>query len=618
MTNALDGLPVVQFNPTNGQYFNLPNLLNGTTGAEAFVVLKVAAVQFSGANRALWGFGGYYNDYPTTDGQIYEDFGSTTFYPMGYPPQPLDQYHVYEVAAQANNWSARINGELLGIVNNNTYFVKAAPTLGANVVSSQYYYYFGGNVAEVLVFDRALTAGERDAVGGYLNQRYNLVTNAPLAPAYVNASAVSSSQIALTWSPITNASEYLVERKTGTNGTYSQIATVQDAVKFFDSGLTPQTRYFYQISSANYAGASGLSGEVSATTYPIETDVPLSNLSLWLKADAQGWTNGTQMNKWPDISDGRNDATQPTASEQPTLVTNAANGEPIVRFNGVNDFFYLPNFLSGTTQGEMFVVLKAASDPPASNQSAMRLGPYGDEYPAADGTISEDFGTISARNLGHPLQPLNQYNVYNVQADSNWTARLNGTTLLASTNNQFAASGSPLLGSAAYPFAGDIAEIMVFNRTLTPGERTSVQNYLNQRYAVAMASPAAPQLSITASSTNYVTLAWPAITNATSYLVERALGTKGVFSVVATLPYGSETGYTDSNISSGIPYVYCVQAANIVGLSVPSNQVQQPVSNGGDTQSDYLYDYLSGVDPTIGSGGDNSVINLNLFTPLLK
>ena len=45
VTNALNGLPVVRFNPTNNQYFNfsLPNFMGGTTGAEAFVVLKVAA-----------------------------------------------------------------------------------------------------------------------------------------------------------------------------------------------------------------------------------------------------------------------------------------------------------------------------------------------------------------------------------------------------------------------------------------------------------------------------------------------------------------------------------------------------------------------------------------------
>ena len=67
VAGVLNGLPVVRFNPTNSQYFNLPNVLNGTTGAEAFVVLKVA-VAMPIVTRSLWGFGGYYNDYPSPIG----------------------------------------------------------------------------------------------------------------------------------------------------------------------------------------------------------------------------------------------------------------------------------------------------------------------------------------------------------------------------------------------------------------------------------------------------------------------------------------------------------------------------------------------------------------------
>jgi hypothetical protein len=41
---------------------------------------------------------------------------------------------------------------------------------------------FAGQIAEVLIYKRALTPAERFDVGTYLNWRYNLVTNAPATP----------------------------------------------------------------------------------------------------------------------------------------------------------------------------------------------------------------------------------------------------------------------------------------------------------------------------------------------------------------------------------------------------------------------------------------------------
>jgi hypothetical protein len=158
---------------------------------------------------------------------------------------------------------------------------------------------------------------------------------------------------------------------------------------------------------------------------------------------------------------------------------------------------------------------------------------------------------------------------------------------------------------------------MIFNRTLTTGEKTVVENYLNQRYAFVPAPPPAPLLNIATNLDGSVTLGWAGVTNATGYLVERALGTNGSFVVIATLPYGTETSYADVNVSSGLPYIYRIQAMNWVGISVPSNQVQRSLASQGTVQDDTLEDYLEGLDPTAGTGGVNpAIINLELYTPL--
>src|SRR3990172_6088908 len=72
----------------------------------------------------------------------------------------------------------------------------------------------------------------------------------------------------------------------------------------------------------------------------------------WLKADAGVTLAGTAVSQWADQSGNSRNATQGTASSQPTLVSNALNGKPALSFDGVNDFmtFTFPvNGLTGVT-----------------------------------------------------------------------------------------------------------------------------------------------------------------------------------------------------------------------------------------------------------------------------
>ena len=98
--------------------------MSDATSGEAFAVLKATHIPGS-----LWSFGScWWNAeagvapplYPDVDGSLTEDFGSANMHDLGIPVQPLNQYHVYEVSSQTNNWAAWINGELLYQTFNNT------------------------------------------------------------------------------------------------------------------------------------------------------------------------------------------------------------------------------------------------------------------------------------------------------------------------------------------------------------------------------------------------------------------------------------------------------------------------------------------------------------------
>jgi autotransporter-associated beta strand protein len=95
-----------------------------------------------------------------------------------------------------------------------------------------------------------------------------VVMPAPAPPSNLAATAISSSQINLSWSD--NSSDetgFKIERKTGAGGTYSQIAVAAaNATTFSNTGLTAGTQYFYRIRATHSGGDSAYSGEASATT----------------------------------------------------------------------------------------------------------------------------------------------------------------------------------------------------------------------------------------------------------------------------------------------------------------------------------------------------------------
>jgi chitodextrinase len=160
--NSLNGYSSVRFD--GKQTLVLGNVLGGQAAGEVLAVMRVTPVP--NAFNNFWRFtqnaasGYYYN-------QRSDGFGSgdqTWFTDM--PVSQYSTYHIEDISAQVGNWIERINGILVQHKAPATISFTSSPNLGDNS--------FVGNIVEILVYNRSLTAQEREDVGFYLDRKYNL------------------------------------------------------------------------------------------------------------------------------------------------------------------------------------------------------------------------------------------------------------------------------------------------------------------------------------------------------------------------------------------------------------------------------------------------------------
>jgi Bacterial TSP3 repeat len=399
-----------------------------------------------------------------------------------------------------------------------------------------------------------------------LGSKYSLLAT-PGLPTNLIIRAISPGQVSLFWDyPLTNDStEFVVERNTA-GGIFAEI-TVGPGRSLIDTAVVPGETYTYRVRARNYSGTSTPSNEATVLVPLAGADMPMTGIRLWLKADCA--TNPVA--DWLDQSGGGNNAVQTSGGSQPTLVANALNGRPVVHFNG-NQYLALPNLMNGASAGEIFIVVKSATD--GADRRMMRFGTsgYASAYPWSDGKVYEDFGSTVNYGLGNPPQALNQYHIYNVSSRTNeWVARFDGVEEHRETNNTVGFRPDPFIGHGNNEnFAGDMAEIIIYDHVLTPAERKATETYLGSKYAL-VATPAVPTNLVGAAvSSSQVSLLWnyPVTNDSTEFVVERKT-TGGSFAQVLV---ASGRSLIDSTVVAGGTYTYRIRARNYSGASDSSNE----------------------------------------------
>jgi hypothetical protein len=233
------------------------------------------------------------------------------------------------------------------------------------------------------------------------------------------------------------------------------------------------------------------------------------NAWAWYKADAGTSTtvDGEAISQWDDSSGNARHATQGTGANQATYQTNELNGLPVVRFDGSNDFFNVPD-ASALTASTVFIVVKIDTDPPiAEEQTGLwHLGTAvnATHYPYTDGVIYDAFGTTARKTTVDPTPALTSFRIYGVVSAANdWRSYLDGVNLHTTGTNTVGLPSAPRLGgfTGTYFLDGDVAEFVLYDSALSTGDRQDVEAALTTKW---FTQPAAPSQFVIRPATQFV------------------------------------------------------------------------------------------------------------------
>lgn len=183
-----------------------------------------------------------------------------------------------------------------------------------------------------------------------------------------------------------------------------------------------------------------------------------------------------------------------TGVNRPTFKANILNSL------GVADFVVTPNPSSMTgpdasalTAGQVFLVIKVPSDPGVFGENTpWRIGTDGsnaDAYTFTDGVVYIGAGSTARKTAGNPSVTTAAWRVLEViTTSSEYTVNIDGTQLFTTGTNTVGFRNGILLGlgPSGGQFTGQIAGLYIFSAKLSSGDRTTMVNYLNDRFALSI------------------------------------------------------------------------------------------------------------------------------------
>ncbi|MDX2305579.1 MAG: LamG-like jellyroll fold domain-containing protein [Microscillaceae bacterium] len=231
-----------------------------------------------------------------------------------------------------------------------------------------------------------------------------------------------------------------------------------------------------------------------------------SDLRVWLKADAGlSFNNGDSVEIWQDQSGYGHHADSITNGEFPLYIPNTFNGFPVINFNGTLDQrLAIPDVATLDHSGDytIFTVLNPIDFSANELFVLSKITNTAQIHYNIGIDNTDKFFSIYGNTAGFQRTSSNTtlttngsgYYLLDSEVDftgtnSNYTLRINGVqdntgTVAGQTANSSwdLTIGGGQLGAGIRRYGGNIAEIIIYNRTLNLVERTLIENYLEAKY----------------------------------------------------------------------------------------------------------------------------------------
>lgn len=228
---------------------------------------------------------------------------------------------------------------------------------------------------------------------------------------------------------------------------------------------------------------------------------------IWLDASSLTLTNGDNVGTWIDISNSQSFINTTGSPNPPEFATGVVNGLPVVRFDGANSERLVLNPVANMATDEISVIIVMRENSIESsgsgilsyatgsggasnaylllNNSSGILKTYVNNSNSGSGDISGGFKIVASHWSAAAGRVIQSIDGSQVSSTSNSSATITAGGSFVIGGEQDAVDGSY---ASNQDLDGDIAEIIIFSNELGDAEKTIIENYLSEKYAISISN----------------------------------------------------------------------------------------------------------------------------------
>ncbi len=374
----------------------------------------------------------------------------------------------------------------------------------------------------------------------------------PAAPSGLTATAVSGSQINLTWTDHSAAAVYYYVLQSPNGTTWTTLASVYGSTTNSYTATGPfngSTTYYFEVYDYAYTGGNSANATATVTTPAFPNQPTISS------ATAQSATSIALV--WSNVTGATGFTVQRSTNGGSTWTTAGTVGTGVTTYTD-----------TGLTEATSYTYHVIATDAAGSSAPSANLSAATQPLPPSGLTATAVSGSQINLTWTDHSTAASYYYVLQSPNGTTWTTL---ASLYGSTINSYTATG-PFNGSTTYYFE-------VYAYAYTGGNSANA--------TATVTTPAFPNQptisSATAQSATSIALVWSNVTGATGYRVQRMVS--GTWTTEGTVGTGVTT-FTDTGLTEATTYSYEVTATNAAGSSAPSatmSTATQPAAPSGLT-----------------------------------